>query len=415
FNRDLNSLLPASLGIALQVSAAKVLRTHKKDTVSNIPVQIGKKKLNVNLTVAPIPNKNGSEALLMLLLKESEKPVDSDTAFFDGQTYLDQYTKDLELEVRLLKNKHDILVEQLDASNENMQSFNEELVSANEEMQSTNEEMQSVNEELHTINSDYHLKNRELMELNDDLNNYFRSNVNGQLFINGEMQLMKFSPAAVELMNLRESDIGRPINHIATNIKFHSILPDIKEVMKNGNIVSQEIQTTEGKWYQMMIMPYLHQQSAQPDGAIITFGDITALKDVQLELDRKNKSLLRINEDLDNFINTASHDLLAPLGNIETSIDVMNQIALSDKKLIDILNLINRSIKTYRQLITDISVIAKVESESSLMELVNIEELIENIEWSLQDKIQQSGAKIKCSLAIKEIKFSKKKPSEHTF
>lgn len=408
FNSDLNSLLPAALSIALQVSAAKVLRTGKTDLVVNIPIQIGQNKLNVNLTVAPIPNKHGAEEMLLLLLKESEIPVQNNEAIFDGQTYVDQYTQDLELEVKTLKNKHDLLVEQLDASNENMQSFNEELVSANEEMQSTNEEMQSVNEELHTINSDYHLKNRELMELNDDLNNYFRSNVNGQLFINGEMQLMKFSPAAVELMNLRESDIGRPITHIATNIKLHSILPDIKNVMKNGTIVSQEIQTTEGKWYQMMIMPYLHQHNNKSDGAIITFGDITALKDVQLELDRKNQSLLRINEDLDNFINTASHDLLAPLGSIETSINVMNHIALSDEKLMDVLNLINRSIKTYRQLITDISVIAKVESETSHMELVNIEELIENIEWSLQDKIQLHGAKIELSLAVHQIKFSKK-------
>nr|WP_243771204.1 hypothetical protein [Mucilaginibacter rubeus] len=60
-------------------------------------------------------------------------------------------------------------------------------------MQSTNEEMQSVNEELHTINADYQLKNKELLEINDDLNNYFRSNINGQLFIDNELRLMKFA------------------------------------------------------------------------------------------------------------------------------------------------------------------------------------------------------------------------------
>ena len=75
-------------------------------------------------------------------------------------------------------------------------------LSANEEMQSTNEEMQSVNEELHTINTDYQLKNKELQEVNDDLNNYFRSNINGQLFVNKELLLMKFSPGTVKLINL---------------------------------------------------------------------------------------------------------------------------------------------------------------------------------------------------------------------
>lgn len=409
FNSNLDSLLQAPLSIALHALAAEVTRTGKKASVARIPLKELKETTYVDLTVVPVPITSGSEEILMLLLKTSEEAIASTKVpVFDGQTYLDQYTKGLEYEIKQLKNKLHELNEQLDASNENMQSFNEELVSANEEMQSTNEEMQSVNEELHTINSDYQLKNRELMELNDDLNNYFRSNVNGQLFINGEMLLMKFSPAAVKLMNLMDSDIGRPIHHISTNIKFQTILTDITQVMEHGVIVSKQIQTTDEKWYQMMIMPYLQHSSLQASGAIITFSDITGLKDIQLELDRKNQSLLRINEDLDNFIHTASHDLLAPLGNIETSISIMNSIALSDAKLLDVLNLINRSIKTYRQLITDISVIAKIESETGHTEMVNLAEIIENIEWSLQDKILLSKATIKCNLQVKEVRFSKK-------
>src|SRR5690349_22705889 len=54
------------------------------------------------------------------------------------------------------------------------QSSNEELLSANEELQSSNEELQSLNEELHTLNTEHQLKIKELLELNDDLNNYFR-------------------------------------------------------------------------------------------------------------------------------------------------------------------------------------------------------------------------------------------------
>ncbi|MBC7566765.1 MAG: hypothetical protein H7223_07335 [Pedobacter sp.] len=52
---------------------------------------------------------------------------------------------------------------------------------------------QSVNEELDTFNSEYQFKNKELLEINDDLNNYFRSNINGQLFINNELLLMKLT------------------------------------------------------------------------------------------------------------------------------------------------------------------------------------------------------------------------------
>src|SRR6185295_7086087 len=65
-------------------------------------------------------------------------------------------------------------VEELETTNEELQSSNEELLSSNEELQSSNEELQSLNEELHTLNSEHQLRIQDLIELNDDQNNYFR-------------------------------------------------------------------------------------------------------------------------------------------------------------------------------------------------------------------------------------------------
>jgi two-component system CheB/CheR fusion protein len=244
--------------------------------------------------------------------------------------------------------------------------------------------------------------------MNDDLNNYFRSNVNGQLFINNDLQLMKFSPGTVKQINLLESDIGRPLSNISTNIKFETILEDIKAVLEKGEIITKEIETNNGKWYQIMTMPYVQQADNKNTGAIITFNDITALKKVQKELDQKNKSLLRINADLDHFIHAASHDLLSPLSTIETSINVMNQMTVSQPKLIDFLNMINVSIHKYRELITDIAKIARIEGDMIVMETVNLDDILNNVEWSLEDKITSSGAVIVRDLEVKSILFSKK-------
>ncbi len=409
FNSNLSELLPGSIAIAFNNLSTSARKSNKKESVGGIMVKDGDKVLNVKMSVVPLIDKKGMSKILMVIFTSDHEIATEDKALlFDENVFHDKYTENLEEELKDIREKLQVTYEQLDASNENMQSFNEELISANEEMQSTNEEMQSVNEELHTINADYQIKNKELLEINDDLNNYFRSNINGQLFINKDLKLMKFSPGAVQQINLMESDIGRPISHISTNIKFESIIDDVKEVLKKGSLISKEIETHNGKWYQMMIMPYLKQADDKINGAIITFNDVSALKQAQTELDSKNKSLIRINKDLDHFIHAASHDLLAPLGNIETSINVMNHIALSDEKLIDILNIINNSIKNFRLLITDISVISKIEGEMVKMELVDINELLDNVEWSLKDKIELSGTVIKREIEIEKIWFSKK-------
>jgi signal transduction histidine kinase len=219
---------------------------------------------------------------------------------------------------------------------------------------------------------------------------------------------MKFSPGTVKQINLLPTDVGRPLSDISTNIKFETIIGDIKQVLADGTIITKEIETENGKWYQVMTMPYIQQPDNKTNGAIITFNDITQLKKTQLQLDKKNESLQRINADLDNFVHTTSHDLLAPLGNIEMSIDVMNQIKVTDPKLNSFLNVINSSVKKFRSLINDIANIAKIENGMLEMEMIDIEEIINNVEWSLDNKIKSPEAVINRDLEVKNILFSKK-------
>lgn len=409
FNTNLVELLPKPLAIAYNALSKEVFINNESANVKGILVRQDNSVTEVSLSVTPVLLEGGQKGLIAVFNDDHRHNAEKEAyPVFDEAQYQNRYTGILEDELKEANEKLRAAYDKLDASNENMQSFNEELISANEEMQSTNEEMQSVNEELHTINADYQLKNKELLEINDDLNNYFRSNINGQLFIDNELRLMKFSPGAVKHINLMETDIGRPINHISTNIKFETIISDTKLVLKKGSIISKEIESDNGKWYQVMIMPYL-QASHRNNGAIITFNDITELKNAQTELNTKNESLLRINADLDHFIHAASHDLLAPLDNIESSISLMNEeVPSTDENLQEYLKIINTSIKTFRSLIIDIATIAKVENDVIATEGVNLNETIDNIEWSLKDKMTASGAKIVRDFNIEHIQFSKK-------
>ncbi|RNL56023.1 chemotaxis protein CheB [Pedobacter jejuensis] len=293
FTTNLEKLLPKKLAMVFHTMSNNVIKTGKKASLNRIKIKQGDSFMRVNLSLTPMEVKGDEQKLIMVTFTEDKSfaELEAEGMDFNEKLYHDEYTLNLEEELKDLKEKLKSTYEQLDASNENMQSFNEEMISANEEMQSTNEEMQSVNEELDTINSEYQLKNKELLDINDDLNNYFRSNINGQLFINNDLLLMKFSPGTVKQINLLETDIGRPLSNITTNIKFETIIEDIKRVLKDGDIITKEIETNNGKWYQVMTMPYLQQSDHKNSGAIVTFNDVTQLKKAQHELDVSNRTL----------------------------------------------------------------------------------------------------------------------------
>lgn len=293
FTSNLEDLLPKKLGMVFNTLSKAAIKTNEKASLKSINIKRGDLLIKVNMTVSPLTRTSKQQKLLMVTFTEDKqfKASKEDLLLFEEAAFQDQYTLNLEQELKDLKEELHSVYEQLDASNENMQSFNEEMIFANEEMQSTNEEMQSVNEELDTINSEYQLKNKELLEINDDLNNYFRSNINGQLFINNDLLLMKFSPGTVKQINLLDTDIGRPLSNITTNIKFETLIEDIKDVLHNGSVITKEIETNNGKWYQVRTMPYIRQTDQKNSGAIITFNDISELKSAQLALDISNKML----------------------------------------------------------------------------------------------------------------------------
>ncbi len=142
---------------------------------------------------------------------------------------------------------------------------------------------------------------------------------------------------------------------------------------------------------------------------MITFNDITELKETELELDKINKNLFAINADLDNFVHAASHDLMGPLSNIELCISVLADMQISDDpKLQQVMKIIDTSFTRFRRLVAELGTIGKIESSMAEMELINLDELIIDIELSIENRIVDSGTKIKRDIGISHIYFSKK-------
>lgn len=324
FNFNLNDLIPDHISVTFKAAAHKALKINQRIELRGLKFEDsgGLNVRLVNIVVKPFLMGKPQGKFLLILFVENE--VSTNGLHIIPDEGFNQLAKEhlVNLEQELAESRLNLeaAIERSASSDENMQSFNEEQQSANEEMQSANEELQSVNEELHTINKEYQVTNAQLTELNDDLNNYFRSNVNGQLFVDRDLLLKKYSPGAVKHINIRESDIGRPLSNITTNIKFETLIDDIKQVMADEETITREAEAANGKIYQVMTMPYIRKHSKKSDGAVISFYDITELKKISQELDLTNKKLYRNNEEI-TVVNIQLNDRNEQLNNSKKYIE----------------------------------------------------------------------------------------------
>ncbi|MCJ8165038.1 PAS domain-containing protein [Pontibacter sp. E15-1] len=277
---NLLKMVSEDLAVTLSVGIRKALKQNKKVVVHKSQIRVGTKVKAVQVTFKPISEDVTHPRIVLVLLQElapvniPPKPVDLDTV--SDADYYQQLTT-IESELKDARESLQLTVQDLSTANEELQSSNEELMSSNEELQSSNEEMQSLNEELHTVNSEHQLKIRELQELNEDLDNYMRSSNVGQLFVDHELIIRKFTPTVKSIINIIDGDLGRPIHHLSHNLRYAHLQDTIQKVNNTSEEVEQEVETMEGQYFLMRIIPYL-KHDGNKDGVVVSFVNITTLK-----------------------------------------------------------------------------------------------------------------------------------------
>jgi two-component system CheB/CheR fusion protein len=176
--------------------------------------------------------------------------------------------------------------EELKSTNEETQSINEELQSANEELETSKEELQSVNEELATVNAELQAKVADLSRANNDMSNLLAGTGIATLFVDHQLRITRFTPATTRLIKLIDSDIGRPVGDIVSNLAcYEDLEADLQAVLDTLAPQEKEVQSREGAWYLMHIGPYRTLENVI-EGAVITFVDISSHKALEDELRR---------------------------------------------------------------------------------------------------------------------------------
>lgn len=201
---------------------------------------------------------------------------------------------------------------------------------------------------------------KEIARLSNDLNNYFRSNFNLQLFVGKDFLLRKVISGAFSDYHIQRSYIGESILDIDIGLDFQSFVEDIYKVLTSKEIVVKEVKFDYDQFYQILIVPYIKEDDLTNDGVILTFNNITTLKLVQEELHKSNEQLLYVTSNLNKFIYSALHELNIPILNIELALNMLNnKIDSPDPDNKKYLKVINNSIVSFKNILKDLSTVGK--------------------------------------------------------
>jgi two-component system CheB/CheR fusion protein len=258
----------------------------------------------INLVVKPISEPPQLKGTLIVLFEQvsQEHGTDSTAQPADGPTAPIPRIRQLEQELSSTKEYLQTTIEELETTNEELKSTNEELQSSNEELQSTNEELetskeelQSVNEELTTVNSEHQQKIDELSKASSDFNNLLASTEIGTIFLDADLKIRRFTPAATDFFNLMQTDVGRPVSHLASNMRYDHLIDDARKVLKTLIPIEVEIETKVNRWYLMRILPYRTVEN-MIDGVVVTF---VVISQRRMTIEEAAQSKERLVADLD--------------------------------------------------------------------------------------------------------------------
>ncbi len=293
-----NILSMAREGLRRELTTALHKAATRGEAVSQpgLRVRTNGDYITANLTVQPVTG--GEEStfgeLFLVLLEEVPAELPVDAAADDVESGPAVPSADsmriasLEQELRAKEEYLQTTLEEMETANEELRSTNEEMQSVNEELQSTNEELetskeelQSVNEELATVNAELEVKVADLSRANNDMNNLLAGTGIGTLFVDNQLRIARFTPAVTDVLNLIQSDVGRPVAHIVPNfVDYGQLIDDVQAVLDTLAPREAEVETNSGAWYLMRIRPYRTVGNVI-EGAVLTFVDITDRKQAE--------------------------------------------------------------------------------------------------------------------------------------
>jgi len=260
----LTSLLPRDFAASLSAAVGKVLNEGRAFKYGPVETCQG----SVNVLVESFRSPGQDRAFLLVFIEDMEKNVLIEHPPFNLKESMLRIA-DLEEELRASKIRLKAAIEELEASNEELQTSNEELQASNEELQSANEELETVNEELQTLNNEHQTKIADIIQSNEDLDNFIASTDIATIFLDNGLRIRRITPKAAAKTGILPHDIGREITALA-----HPLLAQAAEaarrILAGEKLIDALLPAPDGEKILLRATPFLHKDGTS-GGATVSF------------------------------------------------------------------------------------------------------------------------------------------------
>jgi PAS domain S-box-containing protein len=239
--------------------------------------------------------------------------------------------------------------------------------------------------------------------------------------------LMRGPQAVVELLNKKGATlvgstpaqvVGRPIRQALPVLNGQGFEALYARVLQGETLVFQEMPIAFDRaatglpnhgYYHHTYQPWRDEQDAVV--GVINIGvevteQVLARRQVQQlneELRAANQQLTRTNVDLDNFIYSASHDLKAPISNIEGLLQLLEHqlpaSARADGQLAPVLAMMQGAVERFKRTITHLTDVTKLQMEfGQPAAAVPLAAVVEDVRQDLLPLLHETGGQLDVEL-----------------
>lgn len=295
---DLLSTLRMGL-VACTQAAAQRAREEQQTVVDNgARVQRHGQQVLCSVTARPVSVGDEPNEFLLISFEDhkqaniDKKRTSQDHESVEKSTLVEPLEYSLKAAQGNLKNSLAEVVnanEKLQANTEKMMSLDDELRSKNQELASSKEELQSMNEELNTANSELQMKVDEIEASRDDFSNLLASTDIPTVFLDRSLNIKLFNPPIAKLLNVRTSDIGRPISDFSGRVNDDFLFADVQQVLDKLTSVDKIVSSNPGEEQHSYLRRIVHYSAGKDrtDGVVVTYLDITERHLFERDLEKR--------------------------------------------------------------------------------------------------------------------------------